>query len=180
MELTEERVKRRLAEAQGYLELAALDTDSGFSAPELLDRAQERLDSLGSTTMLGTEIAYLQGAIHRERQAFGDAIPHFRKVLEAQPGHPMATVGLGWCLKRTGRLAESIAPYIESIQKHPKMALLHYNLACYLSLLGRTAEALTALEHAFKLDGDFRKLALAESDFEPIRGLPEFQRLLIE
>lgn len=180
MELTEERVKRRLTEAQGYLELATLDGDSGFSSPELLDEAQARLDSVASCTILGIEIAYLQGAIHRERQAFGEAIPCFRKVLEQQPGHPTATVGLGWCLKRTGRLVEAIAPYVESIQRHPKMALLHYNLACYLSLLGRTAEALTALEHAFKLDGEFRKLAPLENDFEPIRSLPEFQRLLHE
>lgn len=179
MKLTEERVKRRLAEAQGYLELATLDTDAGFSSPELLDEAQACLDSLGSTTILGAETAYLQGAIHRERQSFGEAIPCFRKVLEAQPGHPMATVGLGWCLKRSGRLAEAIAPYVESIQKHPKMALLHYNVACYLSLLGRTAEALSSLEHAFKLDGDFRTLAPGENDFEPIRSLPEFQRLLL-
>jgi Flp pilus assembly protein TadD len=178
MELTEERVKRRLTEAQGFLELATLDSDSGLSSQDLLDAAQTQLDELAHCSILKTEIAYLQGAIHRERQSFGDAIPCFHKVLEDQPGHPMATVGLGWCLKRTGRLAEAIAPYIESIQRHPKMALLHYNLACYLSLLGRTAEALTALEHAFKLDADFRKLAPGELDFEPIRSLPEFQRLL--
>jgi Flp pilus assembly protein TadD len=180
MELTEERVKRRLTEAQGYLELATLDIESGMSSPDLLDEAQACLDAVASSSILTTEIAYVQGSIHRERQAFGDAIPCFRKVLEQEPGHPTATVGLGWCLKRTGRLAEAIAPYVESIQRHPKMALLHYNLACYLSLLGRTAEALTALEHAFKLDTDFRKLAPGENDFEPIRSLPEFQRLLQE
>jgi tetratricopeptide (TPR) repeat protein len=178
MELTEERVKRYLTEVHGYLELASIDDDSGMCAPDLLDIAQARLDALADSPFEETEIAFAQGSIYRERHTYGKAVPFFCKVLESEPGHPAATIGLGWCLKRTGRLAEAIAPYVESLQSHPKMAILHYNLACYLSLLGRTAESLTALEQAFKIDEDFRKLAKTESDFDPISTLPEFQRLI--
>jgi len=178
MELNEDRVKRYLNEVHGYLELAGLDEDSGMCAPHLLDLAQEKLDLVKGSRYEQTEIAFAQGSIHRERRAYGDAVPFYRKVLQNEPGHPSATIGLGWCLKRTGRLAEAIAPYVDSLQNHPKMAILHYNLACYLSLLGRTAESLTALEQAFRLDEDFRKMAKTESDFDPISTLPEFQRLV--
>lgn len=178
MEFTEERVKRYLTEIHGYLELSNLDDEYGMMAPALLGEVQARLEALNGSPILQTEIALAHGSLHRERQAYGEAVPFYRRVLEAEPGHPGATIGLGWCLKRTGRLAEAIAPYVESLQNHPKMAILHYNLACYLSLLGRTAESLTALEQAFKLDSDFRKLAVTESDFDSISALPEFQRLL--
>jgi len=54
--------------------------------------------------------------------------------------------------------------------------VLHYNLACYLSLLGRAEQALQALDRAFALDESFKQLARAESDFDPIKELPAFRK----
>jgi len=112
MEFTEERVRRHLAEVHGFIDLSNLDPDAGMCAPGLLDHAQARLDNLAGVPILQSEIAYAQGSIHRERRAYGDAVTCYQNVLRDQPGHIGATVGLGWCLKRTGRLAEAIAPYV--------------------------------------------------------------------
>jgi uncharacterized Ntn-hydrolase superfamily protein len=47
-------------------------------------------------------------------------------------------------------------------------ALVLYNLACYESLAGRTADALAHLRRSYELDPSYRKLAAADSDFDAI------------
>ena len=49
-------------------------------------------------------------------------------------------------------------------------ALLLYNLACYESLAGRTADALEHLRQSIALDGANRALAADDPDFDPIRA----------
>jgi uncharacterized Ntn-hydrolase superfamily protein len=49
-------------------------------------------------------------------------------------------------------------------------ALLFYNLACYESLAGRTADAVEHLRLAIALDEAHRSLAAGDPDFDPIRA----------
>jgi uncharacterized Ntn-hydrolase superfamily protein len=49
-------------------------------------------------------------------------------------------------------------------------ALLLYNLACFESLAGETAEALEHLRRAIGLDPSYRALAAEDPDFDPIRS----------
>jgi uncharacterized Ntn-hydrolase superfamily protein len=48
--------------------------------------------------------------------------------------------------------------------------MLLYNLACYESLAGRSAEAVAHLGRAVELDGSCRALAADDPDFDPIRA----------
>jgi uncharacterized Ntn-hydrolase superfamily protein len=48
--------------------------------------------------------------------------------------------------------------------------MLLYNLACYESLGGRSAEAVAHLRRAVALDGSYRALAAEDPDFDPIRS----------
>jgi uncharacterized Ntn-hydrolase superfamily protein len=48
--------------------------------------------------------------------------------------------------------------------------MLLYNLACYESLAGRSAEAVAHLRRAVELDGSYRALAAEDPDFDPIRA----------
>ena len=48
--------------------------------------------------------------------------------------------------------------------------MLLYNLACYESLAGRTAEAVAHLRRAVGLEGSYRALAADDPDFDPIRA----------
>jgi uncharacterized Ntn-hydrolase superfamily protein len=48
--------------------------------------------------------------------------------------------------------------------------MLLYNLACYESLDGRSAEAVAHLRRAVALDGSYRALAAQDPDFDPIRA----------
>jgi len=49
-------------------------------------------------------------------------------------------------------------------------ALLLYNLACYESLAGRTADAVEHLRQSIALDDAHRSLAASDPDFDPIRA----------
>lgn len=164
MEISEERARRWLTEAEGYLELG------------LFDQALERLQRLSGTQRFRLERALLSGSLYRERGDYATAVPSFEEALRQEPGNVPATIGLGWCLKRLGRLEQAIGPYVEAIKRQPNVGVLHYNLACYLSLLGRAEQALQALDRAFALDESFKELAGAESDFDPIKELPAFRK----
>ena len=57
-------------------------------------------------------------------------------------------------------------------------AIVHYNLACYWSLAGDADRALQYLSQSFDIDPRYRDLVADESDFDPIRDLPDFQALV--
>ena len=164
--MDEERAKRWLTEAEGYLELG------------LFERALERLEAVERTAHCRADRALLRGSLHREREEYSAAVPHFRAALELRPGDIPATVGVGWCLKRSGKLNEAAQAYQAALQRHPQEGLLHYNLACYQCLLGRTAEALEGLQRAIQIDPEFRDLAQEEDDFALLKGHPEFLKAL--
>jgi len=84
---------------------------------------------------------------------------------------------LAWCHKRTARLDAAIKDIQRALEVEPEEALLHYNLACYLSLAGRKRSALTHLARAFALDASYRELTGSEPDFDPIRSDPQFRAL---
>jgi uncharacterized Ntn-hydrolase superfamily protein len=48
--------------------------------------------------------------------------------------------------------------------------MLLYNLACYESLAGRSADAVSHLRRAVELDDSYRALAASDADFDPIRA----------
>jgi Flp pilus assembly protein TadD len=64
-----------------------------------------------------------------------------------------------------------------ALEVEPTEAVLHYNLACYLSLAGEKHRAIRALARALKIDPHYRELVEKEPDFDPIRNDPDFLAL---
>ena len=62
--------------------------------------------------------------------------------------------------------------------RYPEDRVVHYNLACSLSMTGHHCEALKALERAIELGyADFAHIE-ADSDLDPVRDLPGFHELM--
>jgi hypothetical protein len=61
---------------------------------------------------------------------------------------------------------------------HANEGIVQFNLACYLSLAGKTARAIEHLKLAIALDPTYKKMMVTESDFDPIRDDPRFQALV--
>jgi Flp pilus assembly protein TadD len=156
---------RACLEAEGYLELA------------MPQQALKTLQRRGHLVHGDARGCYLLGETLRELLRYRDAVYPLRRSLELIPDDVHVAMALGWCYKRIGQLDEAICTLEHAVAVEPGEAVLHYNLACYWSLVRNRRRALQHLAHALDIDGNFRELVGDEPDFDNIRHDPLFQTL---
>lgn len=161
-----DRIVRRLSEAEGYLML------------DLPRRALEILRSRDDWATMKFEASCLTGEALRALGRYREALTSLEVAASLRPGDLSVAIALGWCYKRTQRLAQAIDALERAVREHPGEALLHYNLACYWSLVGDPAQAVRSLAEAIDLEPRLRDWVAAESDFDPIRREAEFERVM--
>ena len=176
--MTRNRRQAILRQAAGYVELAELLVDGDRPTPEtsrvLLVRAIETLGELPEPTRSMPDAKLLEAEALRAMGQWKDAIGPFELVVDAEPQRLEAWLGLGWCFKRLGRLPKAIKVLEQGLTAAPDQPILHYNLACYLSLGGDVQAAIEHLTKAISIDKRFRDLTQIEPDFDPIRSDPRF------
>lgn len=160
------RYQRLLREAEGYLELG------------LPNLAIDALGKMGEPGTFKSKQLYLLGEAFRAQGRFKEAIEALEASVDKTPSKIDIYLALGWCYKRTDRLDRAIDALQKALEVKPDEALLHYNLACYLSLAGNKGQALASLSEALRRDGDYREMIAGESDFDSLRNDPEFQSLV--
>jgi Flp pilus assembly protein TadD len=163
-----QRIRARQLErqAEGYLELG------------LPEQAVATLLRLRQGGPWSGHALYLYGEALRSLERYGEAITPLCQAAHLAPGNIHIWVALGWCYKRTGRMDLAIDALRQACNTEPDEALVHYNLACYLSLAGKKEESLARLAQALSLDPHYRALIDEEPDFDPIRSDPGFQALV--
>jgi tetratricopeptide (TPR) repeat protein len=162
-----DRVKRQLDEAEGYLML------------DIPARALEILERRADWATMQFEASFLKGEALRALGRHREALKPLEVAAGLRPSDVSVAIALGWCYKRTHRLAQAIDALERAERHNPDEPLLHYNLACYWSLAGNTAKALDELGTALELEPDLRNLIAEEPDFDQLRGNPEFERLTV-
>lgn len=177
-DLSRLRQQAILRHAAGYVELGELlvETDKPVpaTAARLLERAVATLDELPEAERSIPAAALLRGEALRALGHWTEALEPLAEVVEGDPQRVEAWLGLGWCLKRLDRLPEAMDALKRGLEIDPDQAILHYNLACYLSLSGDPATSVDHLAKAIALDDRYRGLTEAEPDFDPIRTDPRF------
>jgi tetratricopeptide (TPR) repeat protein len=162
-----DRIKRQLDEAEGYLML------------NLPARALELLERRADWATMQFEASYLTGEALRSLERYREALKPLEVAAKLRPADASVAIALGWCYKRTHRLAQAIDA-LECAERHnPDNEWLHYNLACYWSLAGNVTKALDELTVALDLAPGLRSLIPDESDFDQLRGNPDFERLTV-
>jgi tetratricopeptide (TPR) repeat protein len=161
-----DQIRKKLDEAEGYLML------------DLAPRALEILESQQDWLSMQFEASLLKGEALRSLNRYRDALRPLEVAAALRPGDSRVALALGWCFKRTNRLAQAIDSLERALREHPDDALLHYNLACYWSLAANGPKALDELSTALDLDPDLRTLITGETDFDRLRGNPDFERLI--
>ena len=180
-EFNRSRRKQILREAEGYLDLATacsgicLDIETRDRMATRALETLRRLDNYGRNRF---DNYFLEGQAFRVMERYADAIIALDKAADLDHDNIHIWLALGWCYKRTGRLDKAIEALEEALQVNDRQAIVHYNLACYWSLVRNVKFAIRFLEQAFELDPAYRDLVAHEHDFDPIREHPRFQELM--
>ncbi len=159
-------IVRKLDEAEGYLML------------DLPLKALEILESRDDWATMKFEANLLMGESLRSLDRCREALVPLQVAATLRPGDLGVAMALGWCFKRTNRLAQAIDALERAAIENADEALLHYNLACYWSLAGDPAKAVRSLAEALDLNQDLRHQLDQESDFDAIRDSAEFGRVV--
>ena len=164
--ISQDQIRRRLDEAEGYLLL------------ELPLRSLEILESRADWAGMQFEACLLKGEALRELTRYREALKPLEMASALRPTDSRVALALGWCYKRTNRLAQAIDTLERVAREQPGEALIHYNLACYWSLAGTASKAIEALATALELNPELRGLVALEADFDRLRGNPDFERIV--
>ena len=159
------RTKRYETQAEGYLELG------------MPQHALNVLARLEGPEAFGAHALYLRGEALRTMERYWEALVPLGQSVLVTPDNVHAWLAIGWCQKRTDRIDLAIDAIEHALNIDPSEALIHYNLACYLSLVGDKTRALRHLSEALTIDSDYRMLIDDEPDFDPLRSDPDFLAL---
>ena len=111
-------------------------------AKVLLERA------LAQRGTAGAQAWFLMGVVQHHAQSLDDALLHYRRALELDPGHRHAALGEALVMIDQGRL-ESAARLLEEItQQYPRFLNAHYTYAQVLKRLGKRQSARQAISAA--------------------------------
>lgn len=169
-----------LREAEGRLELATMFPQWPLNRA-LRDRLCGRvLASLAPLEDVGRrrlQTLQIKGQALRFMERYDDALIALNEAAEIDPEDANLQLARAWCFKRVGRLDRAISCLEHALDYHQDLPILHYNLACYWSLLQNPQLAVAFLSNAFEIDESYRDLVADEPDFDPIRHHPEFLML---
>lgn len=180
--------RRKLEAACGYLEL---------NMPE---HALRELGRIPDPESIPLDFYRLRGEGLRALNRFDDALDAYHRALAIDSEDMGVLAGMAWCYKRIGQLDKAIEAMEQAYQSHPKELIVLYNLACYFSLAGEKAQALSWLGRALRMESSLRKQhsegeggllpwgfghlepslrerIAEEPDFDPLRNDPDFQYL---
>jgi predicted Zn-dependent protease len=157
--------ERLLQEVQGWLELGLPDAALQRLQPLLADPETRQL-----ATMLQVE-----ALIIADRHA--DALGTIDRMREQAPDKEWLDLKEAWCRKRTGDLQGAASCMERMLARTHHSAIGHFNLGCYLALLGERERALQEVTIACGIDPSFRSAAGNELDLVSLRDDPRFQEL---
>jgi tetratricopeptide (TPR) repeat protein len=120
----------------------------------------------------------LQGDYFLRRGDLPAAEKSYRRGLGLQPAAGGALANLGTVYLQQGRLAEAGDCFARALAAGYESAEFRVNRAALAARSGRTAEALAELRQAFALGFRSPYAIAANPAFAPLKGNPEFERLL--
>ncbi len=181
--ITEERVRsrHRLQEAEGYLMLATSIASKFGLRADLRRRTVVKALRMARDCPVDLQHAWkrllIMGQSLRVLRKYRAASVYLLEAARLEPTDPDIWLALGWALRRCGRLDQATTAVSRGLYFTPDHAGLHFNLACYLALLGQTPEAITELLWALDIEPDLRRRVDCEPDFDRIRMEPAFQAI---
>jgi uncharacterized Ntn-hydrolase superfamily protein len=165
-------------------------TESSGSLPERLMDALEAGQAAGGDKR-GQQSAGLIVEQVGWKDAGGEGVDRLvdlRVDDHAQPIRELRRLLGMWQIEEANNIAmahygnKEYAAAVEVLKKSnartPGDARTLYNLACFESLAGMTAEGLAHLKQSIAKDPSFREMAKVDGDFASVKSLPAFEKLM--
>ena len=108
------------------------------------------------------------GQAYLYAEEYAEAIANFEKVIEMAPDIAEGYINLTTVYLRQNLPTEARASCLHALQTFPKIALLHYNLACAYALEGESQKAINSLTQAVNLNPELKTFAQQESALKGI------------
>jgi Flp pilus assembly protein TadD len=145
------------------------------------DRAKEILQSLLKQITTDWRIWNELGHTHVRAEEYSEAKDAFDNAIELEPNRSGLWNNKGFTMKEMGDLPgaiEATRKAKSTAKESREIKTADYNLACYLSLSGKTEQAIDHLRRACADDDSIRQWAKQDSDFDPIRSDPRFKEII--
>ena len=139
------------------------------------EHALRELRAIDDPDLILFEANRLRGEALRMLARHDEALVAYGRAFAEKPNDVDLLMGMAWCYKRTQQLPNAITAMEEAYRIAPKVPVILYNLACYWSLAGNKTQTLSWLGRALRMDQSLRRLIENETDFDPLRGDPDFQ-----
>jgi len=153
-------VMKTLRAASGWLELG------------LADEALAELRDLPTHHQTGQQALELRLHAEMECESWNPAADTARLLCLKEPTEPEFFIHAAFCLHETGDTLAACNWLLRGPKTLFEMPTFHYNLACYLWVLGEGDRARDHLSQAFGLDASLRDDALFDRDLVGIGPLP--------
>jgi tetratricopeptide (TPR) repeat protein len=182
---SEESIRDAFRSVEGYI-LLNMNDDALMEIEHLLERDPENPRALYLRGLLllneGRVMSIEEDPTAKAKYEMAET--SFRKLLALEPGRTEAYIHLAYIYRRLRGLDAAIEILEEGLgmggsdETRISLPLANYNLACYYSQKGNTDCAMRHLTTAIEMDGQYKKVARDDEDFNPIRGNPGFQDLV--
>ena len=161
------------AEVQKHLQYA-----SGYLDLKMFEDALSEADAALAIEASQPQAIAIKSAVLWHQNRLSEAEPFVAKLAEMNPRDSAIWINLAYIRRRTQSLTAAVTTLQRAFDANPRDALAHFNMACYRAVQHRTEEALEWLRKAVHLDPKLKTLARVEHDFDELRLLPVFQKLV--
>ncbi len=147
---------RRVAAAEGYAMLG------------MWQDAEAELGAIGPAARNCAEASAVRLQIYHGLQKWELMRSAARDLARNDSENVQWTISLAYATRRCESIDAARLILLAALERHPDEATLHYNLACYDCQLGDLTSAITRLEKAFELGPGYRRLAVDDTDLQPL------------
>lgn len=147
-----DRTRQHVKAAEGYLDLG------------MLAEASAELEEIDPGQKLCREVLAVRARIYEAAGAWESMCVVSGHLAREWPDEAQHWMWLAYATRRTKSVDDATVVMLKAMVRHPKCALIYYNLACYASVNGTIPEARRLLDTAIGLEPGLRGPALDDPD----------------
>jgi Flp pilus assembly protein TadD len=151
--------------------LGTLRAALGWLELGLPEEALTELTALSARERMRRHALELRLLAEMEAQRWNAAADTGRLLCMKEPKEARFFIHAAYCLHETGDTLAARDWLMKGPAALMNDPLFHYNLACYLAVLGERKRAKSHLDRAFELDESLKETAQADTDLEALRGV---------